>query len=88
MKMAHYTILQNDPERKAPLIIEDIGHRTGMSVTNAAESVVEELVRDGYLPEGRQLLYYDSEGDLDEILVKDGKFAGFAPGPSHKHGND
>lgn len=82
MKISNYTILQNDPEKKDPLIIEDVGPWDRYkSVTNAAEEVVAELARDGYLPAGRQLLYYDSNGQLDEILVKDGVFAGFAPGP-------
>jgi hypothetical protein len=49
-----------------------------MTVSNAAEEVVEELVRSGQLSEGLRLFYYDSEGVLDEILVKDGNFAGFA----------
>lgn len=88
MKTYHYCILQNDPDMKDPLIIEDIGHQTGKSLTNAAEEVVAELVEAGYLPEGRQLLYYDSDGQLDEILIEGGRFAGFAPGPHAKQGND
>jgi hypothetical protein len=28
-----------------------------------------------------RIFYFDSSGDLDELLVKDGRFAGFAPGP-------
>jgi len=65
-----------------PLVIRDIGpwdeHR---SVTNDAENVVQRLVYGGFLPPGRRLFYYDSIGDLDEILVEDGRFAGFKPGP-------
>lgn len=63
-----------------PLVIRDLGpwdrHPT---VTNAAEAVVSELVALGYLPSGRALHYYDSEGRLDQLLVCDGAFAGFAP---------
>lgn len=51
------------------------------SVTNDAEAVVEELVAGGHLVGGRRLYYYDSEGVLDEIVVADGRFAGFRPGP-------
>jgi hypothetical protein len=47
------------------------------TVTNAAEFVVETLVAAGRLPEGKRLFYYDSSGDLDEILVQGGRFAGF-----------
>jgi hypothetical protein len=61
------------------LVVRDLGpwdrHPT---VTNDAENVVAELVASGKL-NGQRLFYYDSEGRLDEILVKDGKFAWFAP---------
>lgn len=68
-----------------PLVIRDIGPWDRyMTITNDAEHVVEELVSKGVLPAGRRLLYYDSEGELDELLVKDGKFAGFAPGPKER----
>jgi hypothetical protein len=48
------------------------------TVTNDAEYVVEQLAaRLG----DRLLLYFDSEGDLDQLVVRNGKFAGFAPAP-------
>jgi hypothetical protein len=76
MRKANYIIVRRDKDR---LIIRDVGPwETFLSVTNAAEEVVEELVKSGQLSEGFRLFYYDSEGILDEILVKDGKFAGFA----------
>jgi hypothetical protein len=64
---------------KTPLVIRDVGpwdkYRT---VTYDAEFVVEDLVRRGYLPavghQGRRLLYFDSNGRLDEIVVEDGRF--------------
>lgn len=58
------------------LCIADVGHETHTSVTNDAEAVVELLV-----PRlaGRRLEYYDSAGRRDQLVVKDGKFAGFAP---------
>ena len=62
------------------LIIEDTGpwdaHRT---VTNDAERVVANLISDGLLPEGRRLWYYDSEGSLDELVIKDGRFYEYNP---------
>lgn len=68
--------------RDGSLVIRDVGpwdhHPT---VTNDAEYVVSELVERGMLPGGRRLFYYDSDGNLDEIVVRDGKFAGFRPGP-------
>lgn len=46
------------------------------TMTNAAEDVAEGMAE--YL-EGRKLVYIDTEGRMDQILVKDGKFAGFGP---------
>lgn len=59
------------------LIIGDDGpwdeHPT---VTNDAEWVVAQLA-----PKlaGRMLLYFDSDGELTKLDVKDGRFAGFLP---------
>lgn len=76
---ATWTILEDDHMRVYPLVIrDDNGPR---SITNDAEHVVEQLVKDGKLPAKRRLFYYDSTGQLDEIRVEDGKFVGFAPGP-------
>ena len=73
---------EDDGPGQQPLVIEDCGpwdrHPT---VTNDAEWVVADLVAAGLLPPGRRLFYYDSEGAMDEILVRDGRFAGFDPGP-------
>lgn len=82
MTHAQYAIVEDDFLRKQPLVIRDIGpwdqHPT---ITNDAEHVVERLIIDGHLPPGRRLFYYDSEGDLGELLIEDNRFAGFAPGP-------
>ncbi len=63
------------------VIIKDLGpwdqHPT---VTNDAEGVVKRIVLGGYLRLGQRLYYSDSEGDVDELLVRDGKFAGFSFG--------
>lgn len=65
------------------VIIRDVGpHNRFMSVTNDAEAVVESLIKKGELKTGQRLFYYDTENRLDELLVKGGKFAGFAPGPA------
>ena len=87
MAKSAYIIAQDDFLRREPLIIRDVGPWDRfMTVTNNAEAVVEELRADGMLPDGRRLLYFDSEGKLDEILIRDGKFAGFAPGPDERGG--
>lgn len=79
---ARYAIAKDRETLLDPLMIKDLGpwdkHPT---ITNDVEAVVDDLVRQGLLPEGRRLFYYDSEGNRDEILVVGGKFAGFKPGP-------
>jgi hypothetical protein len=76
MRSANFHIIEQGPEH---VCIEDIGPwDKHPSVTNDAEGVVERL---SCVLEGRRLFYLDSEGNRDELLVKDGKFAGFAPGP-------
>ena len=60
------------------MLLQDIGpwdeHPT---ITNDAENVVALLVRDEILQPSQRLFYYDSENELTEILMQDGKFAGF-----------
>lgn len=80
MREARFKVLACSDD--APLVIRDLGpwdqHPT---VTNDAEGVVARLFRDGLIPGRRRLLYFDSDGNLDELLHDGGKFAGFAPGP-------
>ena len=74
MRKPNYIIVQETEEL---VLIRDVGpwdqHST---VTNMAEEVVLELVP---MLDGRRLEYYDSDGRRDQLLVRDGKFAGFAP---------
>lgn len=57
------------------VLIVDVGHGAYRSVTNDAEWVVAQLAP---TLNGRKLFYIDSTGDaVDELLVEDGKFAGF-----------
>lgn len=65
-----------------PLVIRDVGHSEGCkTVTNDAELVVLDLRARGLLPPGRRLLYYDSDGQCDEIIIDHLGFVRFAPGP-------
>lgn len=62
------------------ILIRDCGdHTVRKTVNNDAEWVIEKLMP--YLPPDWRVLYRDSEGQIDELLIKDGKFAGFKPGP-------
>jgi hypothetical protein len=75
---ADFSIVKNVPGEPLVILDRNLGN---MSVTNDAEAVVESLTREGLLPTNRRLFYYDSDGQLDEIIHKDGEFVGFAPGP-------
>lgn len=79
MREANYRVVQEAVDGK-PLILRDIGPWDRyMTITNAAEWVVEDCIKRCLLaPNGTRLLYYDSENELSELKVKDGYFAGFA----------
>lgn len=79
MNQANFKIMNVGPDK---IVIRDVGPwDQHPSVTNDAEGVVERLAAEDWLPPGRRLFYYDSDNQLDEILIEAGRFAGFAPGP-------
>ena len=79
-RSAVFDVIQSPRSSVGPLIIKDIGPwNKHLTITNDAETVVEKLLKSGALKPGQQLLYYDSENELTELVIKDGKFAGFAP---------
>jgi hypothetical protein len=62
------------------LCVVDADEEGARSVTNDAEQVVAELHALGLLPPGRRLIYRDSTGAWDEMVVREGGlFVGFAP---------
>lgn len=72
---ANYEIVEDVPSR---IVLRDLGPWDKyMTITNAAESVIEELARRPGGIGNRRVFYYDSAGELDELLVKDEAFAGF-----------
>jgi hypothetical protein len=77
---ANYEIVEDRPGEA--LIIWDIGpwdqYKT---ITNAAEEVIRELHARGLIPGKRQVLYYDSEGQIDELLHDEAHFLSFKAGP-------
>lgn len=80
-KAANFEVVKKDETTKT-LTIRDIGPWDQfLTVTNDAENVLESLMKYGIIELGWRLFYYDSDGDLDEILMNDdGAFAGFGPG--------
>lgn len=72
-----------DVKRGKYLVLRDLGpwnHRK--TITNDAESVVRLLVESRTLSPGQSLYYYDSAGELTELVVASGRLAGFGtPSP-------
>ncbi len=74
---ANYLIEVDAPEY---MILRDMGPWTEYkTITNAVELVVEELHALGRLTD-QGLYYYDSSGDLDQIVHHNGEFKRFAAG--------
>ena len=74
---ASYYIFSNDPPN--PLIISDTGnHKVQLTVTNDIERIVKDLYTSGLLNNSRVFKYYDSDGELNTVLHRDGKFLGWA----------
>ena len=67
-------------ERGKYLLVRDIGHKMGRSVTNDAEYIVEQLYLEYDLTDETRIFYEDSEGIIDELLHSGKKFKGFKPG--------
>ena len=76
MRHARYEIVHQESDN-GTLVLRDLGpHDQFATITNRAEQVVADLHRYGVL-QGRRLLYYDSAGELTEILHDNDAFAGF-----------
>ena len=74
MKTPRFEIVEDTADC---LLIRDIGPWDRYaSITNGAEEVVAALAP---MLRGRRLEYYDSLGNRDQLLVREGRFAGFAP---------
>lgn len=74
MIKVNFEIIRQDDEM---VLLKDLGPWDKyMTITNGAEEVVASVAP--WLGH-RRLEYIDSEGNRDQILVRDGKFAGFAP---------
>jgi hypothetical protein len=51
----------------------------GATITNIAEAVICQLHQDGFDLVGNRVLYQDTMGNWDELVVNDNQFRGFAP---------
>lgn len=74
MRHANFRVAVDTFDR---IVLEDLGPWSEHpSITNDAEWVVEQVAP---ALNGRSLRYIDSMGRVDELVVRNGKFAGFAP---------
>lgn len=77
MRNANWKVVEDMPER---FVIQDVGPwENHPTITNDAEEVVKQVAP---VLRGRRLLYYDSDGQMYELLVdkESGNFIGFSPG--------
>ena len=56
------------------LVVKDRGLDTQLTITNGAEEFIRDIAP---TLESRRLFYYDTNGVLDELIVKDGSFYDF-----------
>lgn len=74
---ACWDIVKSDAES---VTIRDVGPwDQRLTITNDAEFVVAKMKSLGL--GSRRLFYYDSDGQLDELVHDNGRFVRFAPGP-------
>jgi len=71
---AQYLIVYKDETNL--ILIKDIGHRDGLSITNDVHRIVKELFETQELTHQR-LLYIDSLNRCDEIVHENGAFKCF-----------
>jgi hypothetical protein len=58
------------------IVIEDLD-RGGKSVTNDADEIVHDLAENGFDLSCYRVIYKDSMGIFDEIVIRAGRFVGF-----------
>lgn len=81
-RSARWVVVEDSFTGDEPLIIKDVGPwDKHLSITNDVEGVVKRLLEAGTLSPGQRLLYYDSDDQLDEIVILNGEFHTFEPGP-------
>lgn len=72
MTRANYEIIEDHSDK---LVLRDLGPwNRHLTITNDAECVVAELLE---RLAGRRLFYYDSDGELTELKIADGRFDGY-----------
>ena len=77
MKLS-YAIVHTEP---FAIWLEDVSHVTGgMSITNSAEEVIQDLLKSGLITAGKRVYYTDTDGVTDELCHDGSEFTGFSLG--------
>jgi hypothetical protein len=79
--MPHADFSYSVDEEHQLIRLVDVGHTYTKSVTNDAERVADDLVAELGDLSRWTVLYQDSSGTWDELVVESNHFAGFRPGP-------
>lgn len=65
------------------ILLTDIGHTYTRTITNDAENVIARLYEMVGDLSGKKVLYRDSMGRVDELVVRNNKFVEFRAGPDY-----
>jgi|HubBroStandDraft_6_1064221.scaffolds.fasta_scaffold310963_3 hypothetical protein len=78
MRLPNFEVVADETD-ESQITLRDLGpHSEFPTITNAAEALIKFLANERILENGRKLLYYDSEGDLDQLHHWEGRFVRFA----------
>jgi len=67
-------------EADSYILVRDIGHNKGRSVTNDADYVVKLIYEDYDISDNTRIFYEDSSGRIDELLHNGKIFTGYKAG--------
>jgi hypothetical protein len=71
-KINEYGIIINNDNT---VLIQDSGY--GISITNSAENIIEDLFNKKLLDNKKKCFYIDTNGNVDELIHENGKFIDF-----------
>ena len=62
------------------ILVRDVGHNYGRTVTNDPEYIVNMIYEDYGISDSTRIFYEDSEGTIDELVHSGKKFRGHKAG--------
>lgn len=66
------------------MLVDQCEEHGRMSITNAAEAVIDDLREKHMLEDNTRVYYKDTMGEIDELCHDGDRFIGFAPGSARK----